>query len=112
MFSHGAAHEVNEMTPVWKEMRPPMGVLLVREIDLGDRSGLPASRRNPIEWVGNAWRKQNDAIAVPCASTTAGGVAYDLRRPPGHPNRLQLPMSEEPDGITIRRPERIGGVLG
>jgi hypothetical protein len=102
MFTHGAAHEVDEVAAVGEEMRPPMGVLLAREIDLSDLSGLPAGCGDPIECVANAWRKQNDAIAVPCASTTAGGIAYDLRRPAADPNGLQLPMSEEPDGITIR----------
>src|SRR5579884_3208458 len=54
--------------------------------------------------------EKNDTTGVP-ASTVLRRIRKHSRLPSSHVNALQLSVGEEPDRLTVRRPERILGAL-
>src|SRR6185436_11821778 len=97
--------QIEEMPPVRQKLRKK--VTRLKAYRLGNRHcGRRATLRgHTVQSIIET--KENDTLAAPCPSVIVWRVAQDQRGPSMCVDFLQLPLREESDELSIRRPERV-----
>src|SRR5580700_859567 len=107
----GGSRPVNKVFAIGQEPRPAMTVLASSNIELRGGFGRSARGWHAEQTLIGGWRKYDDAVLTPGASTPADGVANILRRSTVGIDFLQFASRKKGNLLTVRRPEGIDGVV-
>src|SRR4051812_44860595 len=107
-----ALHEIQKVATVGKDLRPAMRRLVILQVDLGERLGLAPRLRHAVQAALGRRREQDETVATPRPAAAVGGGSETAWRSASEFDSLQRPGGEEPDRLTIRRPEWVFGPGG
>ena len=102
---------VEEPLPVRQEERIAVGRLPPRFVELRHRRGFSAGRGDAEDRLAKVRFEEDDAVLVPGAAPSVGGVAERQRRAARGLDGLQLRAREKPDVPAVGRPERVHRIL-
>ena len=104
--------EIEEVLPVRKEDRQPVGVVAPLPVELRERLRLASVLGDDVERPAGRGREDDDARRAPGpALREIGGRAEDRRRSARGLDPLELLIRSESEKSTVGRPERVLGVL-
>src|SRR5579863_4289501 len=107
-----APRQIEKVTPVRKKIGPPVGGLIFRWIERGQRCGFSAGGGYFVQGGIDARSKYNDPFSIPSATARKWGVAKGQRGATGSFNFLEFTVREKSDESAVGRPKGISGAFG
>ena len=102
----------DEVIAVGKELRPAMRLLARPQLRQRLRRSRRSRRRASTGRCSVALKTMTPAAFHVAPLRDRRRVADELRRSAGGRDSLQLSVGEEPDRLSVRRPERLNGAIG